>query len=184
MAIRPGLLALALMALAACTTTAHRAEVAATAPEGARVVAVGSVTARDQQLWSSYAVILRRGMLARLTVLRGEAGVAEAANGPVPAGGAPQGMVTVAGELTELDKGNVALRWIIGFGAGRARAVGQFRVTDAAGATLLSFSTTKEYAGGAGIGGADLVDIDTLVKELGEKAGEAVDAWLRTGKLP
>ena len=179
MVVRRVLFLMGLLVIAGCTTTAHRADVTAAQPEKAQAIAVGSVTARDEQLWSGYAVILRRALLAKLIALRGKADVVDAATDAVP-----PGAVLVGGELSELDKGNVALRWIIGFGAGRSLAVGKFRVTEPGGTTLLAFSTTKEYAGGAGIGGADLVDMDTLVRELGEKAAEAVDAWLRTGKLP
>jgi hypothetical protein len=46
------------------------------------------------------------------------------------------------------------------------------------------FTTSKGYAGGAGVGGADFLDMNDLARELGEKAADAIDGWIKNGTLP
>jgi hypothetical protein len=65
-------------------------------------------------MWHGYAVMIRRGLAEQLTKLRGADRVVLLA----PGASLPNGM-TISGELTEFEKGDIALRWIIGFGAGR-----------------------------------------------------------------
>ena len=171
---------LGLVSVAACTTTAYRPELLQAPPASPAVIAVGPIQAKDDALWHGYATLERRGLLEQLGKLRGPGHVMDLPPGaPVPAES-----LLVSGELTEFDKGNIALRWIIGFGAGRSRAVSALQLQDPNAAVLMRFTITKEYAGGAGIGGADLIDADTLARQLGEKAADAIDSWLRTGKLP
>jgi hypothetical protein len=166
--------------LVCCTTTTYQAEIAQQPPAEAPTIVVGAITAKDEEVWHGYAVLVRRGLIEQLAKLRGADRVAALAPGSTPPAEAP----VITGELTEFDKGDVALRWIIGFGAGRAHAVSRFQVADATGTILMRFTTTKEYAGGAGIGGADLLDADTLARQLGEKAAEAIENWVKTGRLP
>lgn len=165
--------------LLGCTTTSYTSEIAQMPPTGTRAIAVGPITAKDEDVWHSYAVMMRRGLAEQLTKLRG------AENVIVPqTGTSVPDALTISGELIEFDKGDLALRWIIGFGAGQARATGRFQITDPAGAVLVRFTTSKGYAGGAGIGGADLVDAEDLARQLGEKAADAIDGWLKNGALP
>ncbi len=63
--------------------------------------------------------------------------------------------------------------------AGQAHAAGRLQVANPAGAVLVRFTTSKGYASGAGIGGADLVDADELARQLGEKGADAIDGWLK-----
>ena len=95
---------------------------------------------------------------------------------PVTPGPAHEAIV-VSGKLTEIDKGSTAARWIIGFGAGRAIARGTFEIKDAGGATLARFESRKAYSGGAGIGGANLLDMDDLVRKLGEETANSLIRW-------
>ncbi len=81
----------------------------------------------------------------------------------VAAGAVPPSAVVISGKLTEIDKGSTAARWIIGFGAGRAIARGTFEIKDTDGVTLARFEGRKAYSGGAGIGGANFLDMDDLV---------------------
>ncbi|HXU92382.1 MAG TPA: DUF4410 domain-containing protein, partial [Gallionella sp.] len=74
-------------------------------------------------MWHGYAVTIRRGLAEQLTKLRGADRVVLLA----PGTSLPNGM-TISGELTEFEKGDIALRWIIGFGAGQARATSRFQV--------------------------------------------------------
>lgn len=168
-----------LLLVAGCTTTSYQAERLEKPQPAYTTIAVGPVTAKDDELWHAYAVQARRALIEQLKKAAPFETVLDTVPDPLP----PEA-VKVSGEITEFDKGNVALRWIIGFGAGRARVVGHFVVTEPAGGTVLQFVTSKEYAGGAGIGGADMVDMDSLARKLGEATGDAIAGWARTGKLP
>ncbi len=165
--------------LQGCTTTAYNPEVTQQPPTQISMIAVGPIAAKDEDMWHSYAVMMRRGLIDQLTKLRGTEHVLV-----LQAGASERDAMTISGELTEFNKGDLALRWIIGFGAGQAHATGRIQVTDPTGAVLVRFTTTKGYAGGAGIGGADLLDADDLARQLGEKAADAIDGWLKNGTLP
>jgi Domain of unknown function (DUF4410) len=128
-----------------CTATAYKPELVQQPPRAYRVIAVGAITAKDEELWHGYAVLVRRALIAQLIKSGAFAQVLDTVPDPLPTDG-----VKLAGQVTEFDKGSVALRWIIGFGAGRARAVGHFLVSEPAGGTVLRFTTSKEYAGGGG----------------------------------
>lgn len=163
---------LVLLFLTSCTTTSFKSEVAQRPPAEAATIAVGPITAKDEEMWHGYAVTIRRGLAEQLTKLRGADRVVLLA----PGTSLPNGM-TISGELTEFEKGDIALRWIIGFGAGQARATSRFQVADPAGVVLARFTTSKAYSGGAGMGGADLMGADDLARQLGEK-GRGCDRWL------
>ncbi len=166
--------------LLGCTTTSYNPEVVAQPPPTkTSIIAVGPISAKDEDMWHNYAVMVRRGLTEQLTKLRGTEHVVV-----LQAGASVPDALTINGELIEFDKGDLALRWIIGFGAGQAHATGRLQVADPAGAVLVRFTTTKGYAGGAGIGGADLLDADELARQLGEKAADAIDRWLKNGTLP
>ena len=89
----------------------------------------------------------------------------------------PPAAVVISGKLTEIDKGSTAARWIIGFGAGRAIARATFEIKDAGGVTLARFESRKAYSGGAGLGGANLLDMDDLVRKLGEETANSLIRW-------
>lgn len=173
------LLAPLLLLVAGCTGTAYQTELVQQPKYGYRAIAVGPITAKDEELWHAYAVLARRALIAELIRTHAFEKVLDTVPDPLP-----PDTVKVYGEITEFDKGSVALRWIVGLGAGRARVVGHFHVEQPAGGTLLQFTTSKEYAGGIGIGGADLVDPDSLARQLGEATADAIAAWEKTGRLP
>jgi hypothetical protein len=170
--------ALTLLLLIGCTTTILQPQLLRQPAIAYRVIAVGSVSAADEDLGHSAAVFARRGLVAELIKSQQFAEVLDsAANPPQP------GSLLTSGKVTEIDKGSTALRFLIGFGAGRARMTGEFKLADASGAALAQFSVIKEYSGGAGIGGADLVDMDTLATQLGEAAASAIVKWNQGGTL-
>jgi hypothetical protein len=171
------LLAALLTALSACTTTTIKPATVQKPAEHYQNIAVGEVAAKDV-LWNAYAIQLRRGLIAALIKSKKFAQVLDPAPQPLP-----PSTVLVTGQVTEADKGDEALRWIIGFGAGRAHVTGDFQLVDGANNTIAHFSTRKAYSGGAGIGGAGFVDMDDLAKQAGEETAAAIAKWSETGEL-
>jgi len=158
--------------LGACTTTTITPQMVRPAPEQKiDTVVVADLTSEDELL-ELYIPHLRQGLVARLR----EAGdFREVIVGSVSP--APPAAIVVSGKLTEIDKGSTAARWIIGFGAGRAIARATFEIKDAGGATLARFESRKAYSGGAGIGGANFLDMDDLVRKLGEETANSLIRW-------
>ena len=158
--------------LGACTTTTITPQMVRPAPEQRiDTVVVADLTSEDELL-ELYIPHLRQGLVARLR----EAGdFREVIVGSVSP--APPAAIVVSGKLTEIDKGSTAARWIIGFGAGRAIARATFEIKDAGGATLARFESRKAYSGGAGIGGANFLDMDDLVRKLGEETANSLIRW-------
>ena len=167
---------LALLLLSGCTTV--QPQLLRQPAAAYRVIAVGAVLAADEDLGHTAAALARRSLVAELIKSRENAEVLDAAPNP------PQpGILLTSGKVTEIDKGSTALRFLIGSGAGRARMAGEFKLSDTGGSTLAQFSVSKECSGGAGIGGADLVDMDTFATQLGEAAANATVNWTQKGAL-
>ena len=165
--------------LAGCTSTAVQPELFRQPAGAYHAIAVGPVTAVDEDLGHTAAVLARRGLLAELVKSRQFSDVLDAAPNP------PQpGTLLTSGRITMIEKGDFALRLIIGFGAGRSRMAGEFKLSEAGGAPLAQFAVSKEYAGGAGLGGGDLVDMDTLATQLGEAAADAIVTWAHAPTPP
>ena len=158
--------------LGACTTTTITPELVQPAPEQKiDTVVVAELTSEDELL-ELYIPHLRQGLVARLREAEGFREVIVGSASP-----APPAAIVVSGKLTEIDKGSTAARWIIGFGAGRAIARATFEIKDAGGAILARFESRKAYSGGAGIGGANLLDMDDLVRKLGEETANSLIRW-------
>jgi len=158
--------------LGACTTTTITPELVQPAPEQKiDTVVVAELTSEDELL-ELYIPHLRQGLVARL---REAEDLREVIVGS--ASTAPPAAIVISGKLTEIDKGSTAARWIIGFGAGRAIARATFEIKDAGGVTLARFESRKAYSGGAGIGGANLLDMDDLVRKLGEETANSLIRW-------
>lgn len=156
-----------------CTTTTIKPELVAPPAEPYSRVAVGKITAADA-LWEGRLPFLRRGLVEQLS----QDGHFTEILDPAPEQLAP-GTVLITGRVTEVEKGNRALRAIIGFGAGRSYASGLFRLYDDDGTELAKFQSRKAYSGGIGIGGWDLLDMDELMEKLGKETGESVGRWVR-----
>ena len=158
--------------LGACTTTTITPELVQPAPEQKiDTVVVAELTSEDELL-ELYIPHLRQGLVARLREAEDLREVIVGSASP-----APPAAIVVSGKLTEIDKGSTAARWIIGFGAGRAIARATFEIKDAGGVTLARFESRKAYSGGAGIGGANLLDMDDLVRKLGEETANSLIRW-------
>jgi hypothetical protein len=165
------LLMVGLLWLAACTTSTITPQVEVKPTQAYQTIALGDVDVADK-IWAPQVEHFRRAFIARLKESNAFATVTEQ-----PPATPAAGVLTVSGQITEIDKGSRALRAIVGFGAGRARAQGDFKITDANGAVLASFTSAKAYSGGAGIGGFDLVDIDDLMEKFGSDTADAVVHW-------
>lgn len=159
--------------LCACTTTTIKPSVATAPSEEYFTVAVGDITT-DDPLWESRLIFLRHALVEQLRQEEHITDVLDPAPEPLPTGA-----ILVTGTLTEVEKGNRALRALIGFGAGRAYANGEFDLHDDEGSRLVSFQSRKAYSGGFGIGGFDLVDIDELMEKLGQETGKTIGRWVR-----
>ncbi|MCZ6812819.1 MAG: DUF4410 domain-containing protein [Alphaproteobacteria bacterium] len=158
--------------LGACTTTTITPELVRPAPEqNIDTVVVAELTSEDELL-ELYIPHLRQGLVARLREAEDFKEVIVGSASP-----APPAAIVISGKLTEIDKGSTAARWIIGFGAGRAIARATFEIKDAGGAILARFESRKAYSGGAGIGGANLLDMDDLVRKLGEETANSLIRW-------
>jgi len=169
---------LTLLLLIGCTTTTVQPQLLQQPAAAYRVIAVGAVSASDEDLGHTAAVLARRSLLAELIKSQQFVEVLNLVPNP------PQpGTLLTSGKVTEIDKGSTALRFLIGFGAGRARLAGDFKLSDTGGSTLAQFSVSKEYSGGAGMRGADLVDMDALATQLGEAAANAIVNWAQRGAL-
>jgi len=168
---RRAVLVMALGLLQACTTSTVTPQLTTTPTERFQAVAIGDITAKDA-LWSGLIPHMRRGLADRLRQSKAFASVLDPAPDPLP-----PGTLLVSGDVTEVDKGDAALRWIVGFGAGRQRAAANIALTDAAGTAVAKFESRKAYSGGAGIGGAGFVDMEDLLRELGEETADSVIRW-------
>ena len=159
--------------MGACTTTTVTPEFVQPPEQEVDTVIIGDITT-DNELWQLYIPYLRLGLISKLKESEAFSEVLDTEPQILP-----PNAVQVSGKLTEVDKGSKAARWIIGFGAGRAKARGEFQITDSAGLTLAKFQSWKAYSGGAGIGGADFLDMDDLIEELGGETAGSVIRWSR-----
>jgi Domain of unknown function (DUF4410) len=140
-------------------------------------VAVGEIAGSDE-LWHNYTVEIRRELASELIATKAFSQVLDPMPTPLPAD-----ILLVSGHITEVEKGNAAARWLVGFGAGRAHLTAEFELKDAGGTHVGTYSVRKTYAGGAGIGGAGFLDMDDLAKKLGKDAADSLAQWAKTGKF-
>jgi len=161
----------------ACTFKHVQSTVSTAPPERYTTVAVGSITSEDK-LYENLAAHFRRGFVEAM----GELKAFETIQDPAP-GTLQPSSVLVSGTLTEINKGSEALRWIIGFGAGRASITGNFAIRNAKGETLAQFDAREAYAGGLGIGGAGFLDMEDLARRFGKTVAKRTVQWSRGEKF-
>ena len=85
--------------------------------------------------------------------------------------------IFVTATLTNVDKGNAALRMLVGMGAGREHVTAEVQLTDASGKSIGEFKVRKAYSGGAGIGGVGFLDIEDLTQQVGEQCAQSLVDW-------
>ena len=156
-----------------CTFTAIKAgpESAVPLQSKPRVIVLGNLKAADP-LWEPYRLHFARGFVEWFQQNPGVPDVLTDRAAQLPAEA-----VILTGTITEVDKGNVALRWLVGMGAGQARVKGDFEIVDPTGQVLTQFNARESYLGGAGIGGAGFLDMEDLVRRFAETVAKATRKW-------
>ena len=160
-----------------CTTKYIKPEVVTTPTEKYGTIAIGEITMEDK-LYEYLAPFFRRGLVQELN----EQKAFEKVLDPKPET-LTESSLLLSGRIKEVDKGSTTLRWLIGFGAGSSKASGVFEISDSAGVQLLKFEAKETYAGGAGIGGADYLDIEDLITRFGKTVAERTVRWSRGEKI-
>ncbi len=166
----------------ACTTVTVTPQATNPPPPSSQAyknVVLGTVDAKDP----SYAYVIsffREGFVTRLRELKAFAAVTDGAAATSTQLSADT--LVVSATLTDVDKGDMALRLFVGMGAGRERVAAMVSAKNSDGAALGGFEARKAYSGGAGIGGASFIDIEDLTKQLGEQAAQSLVDWTQ-GKL-
>jgi len=160
------------LVLCGCTFSSVRPESQSlVATKSYTVAIVGPVTGTDV-LWNSYAIEMRRQLI---TALR-ESHVFTQVLDETPAAPPPQSAYVTA-QIIDVHKGSAVARVLVGFGAGRAYMTADVQVKDPSGAQLYEAAVKKTYAGGLGIGGAGLVDMDDMSQKLGDETAVAIEKW-------
>jgi hypothetical protein len=174
------LCAAALLSAAACTTvtvTPQGAMPAAPVMQTYRAVAVGAIDVKQPE-FAYLGPSFREGLVRRLNELKAfDTVIDNPATPPAP------GTLMVTATVTEVDKGDAVLRFMIGMGAGSEHVAAAIAIKGNDGIALGAFDVRKGYAGGAGIGGASFIDIEDLVKQVGEQAAQSLVDWSQ-GKTP
>jgi len=174
---RSSLLLVALV-LTGCTFAAVKPQMVAPPPTKVpKVLVLADLQIKDE-LWSPYKIQFRRSIQDWIKRNGGFESVLT--ERPAMLG---DDAVVLVGTLTEVDKGSTALRWIVGFGAGQAKVKGDFEIQSPTGVTLARFSARESYLGGAGIGGAGLLDMDDLMRRFSESVAETTVKWARGEKI-
>jgi hypothetical protein len=166
---------LLISALVGCTGTTVLPNVTRQAVPKSYTVAVIAEISGNDELWRNYTIETRREFINELIARQAFTQVLDSP--PTSAAN----VLTVKGQITEVEKGSAAARWIVGFGAGRAHLTAEFQLMDSAGTSFASYSVRKTYAGGAGIGGAGFLDMDDLAQKLGKEAADSLADWAKTG---
>jgi hypothetical protein len=166
-------LTLLLLSSGACTTATVNTETVTKPAENYTSVALGAINAPDP-VTASYVTFFREGFAKRIAEVKSFDTVVD----PAPAE-IPPATLLVSGDITEADKGSEALRFVIGFGAGRARVSGKFKIDGAHQTQLAEFELKKAYSGGLGIGGPDFLDFKDVIEKFGAETADVVTRWSR-----
>jgi hypothetical protein len=116
-----------------CTFREIKPEVSAAPAQKYTALVLGDIKVSDKT-WESLLPHFRRGVMEWINQKKAFETVVEPSS-VTPSGSA----ITLSGEITEVDKGSLALRWLIGMGAGQAKVKGVFELKDSSGRTLAKF---------------------------------------------
>jgi hypothetical protein len=156
-----------------CTFTQVRPEHTAAPAYPYGALTVGAITAADPR-WEPLLPHFRHGLLRAIRQRHAFTTVLDA-----PHGASVDTSVVLSGRIWEVEKGSEALRWLVGLGAGRARVQGHFTLSTASGTSLATFNARASYAGGFGLGGRGLLDMEDLMRRLGETVATQTIHWAR-----
>ena len=173
-------LAILLAALMAtgCTTVTVTPESAQAPTQTYGAVDLTSVKVSDSE-FAYLGPFFQKAFIRRLGELNGFSNVSD---GPADPNATKTKMIYVDATLTKVDKGDAALRWLVGMGAGREHVTAQVHLMDASGKAIGEFKVRKAYSGGAGIGGAGFLDIEDLTQQVGEQCAQTLVDWSQ-GKI-
>lgn len=161
----------ALLLVAGCTTTTITPELVTKPSQTYATVAVGEISMQGD-LWKNLIPHFEAGLVKGLRESKVFAKTVAPGESTLP----PEALI-VSGKIINVDEGSAAARFIIGFGAGRAKARGIFEIHDSNGVALARFEAREAYSGGAGIGGASFVSMEQLLSKLGESTAKSVVRW-------
>ena len=178
---RPVALVAALLFAGACTTTTITPEYVTKPTRNYDTVVVGDVKMEGEK-WHHLLPHFRSGLIGQLKREQAFKTVLNNASNPGP-NPVPQSAILVTGRINSIDEGSAAARFLIGFGAGRAKARGTFAIHDAGNKSLAKFQTWESYSGGAGIGGMDMVQMEEILERLGRETAKTVVRWLPSAGL-
>ena len=168
---------LILASMAGCTLKTVKTELATTPAEKYSVVCVGDITV-DDKLWDLLTPHFRKGFVEELAAEKVFGSIYDS----IPAT-LPEASLVLSGKITEVTKGNAALRWIVGFGAGEAKVKGHFEIRNSKGTQLVKFEADESYAGGVGFWGPAFLDMKDLMRRFGETIGKKTAQWSRGEKI-
>lgn len=161
---------LASLSLSACVSNVE--QVTATKPKRQyHTVALGDMDAA-QPGWLAHIDVFRSALTRRLGESDTFDRVLAEATQPMPEDG-----IVVDASIVDIDKGNAAARFWIGFGAGAEEARTYVTIRDASGETLASFIEETKY------GGWGTVEMQRIVEALGSSTADAVVRWSRGESL-
>ena len=141
--------------LAACTFAKIKPEINIAPTKAYTILAVGDISTNDK-LREHLVPHFRKALVQRLIMKKAFPTVLES-----PPETLGDSAVLFSGRLTQVNKGNAALRWLVGFGAGRASVNGVFQIQDSEDRKLAEFAGSEIYAGGLGIGGPGFSTLKT-----------------------
>ena len=170
------LLLVSLIAVA-CTSTSFVKEDIKPPPKKYSAVVVGEIEAADPKV-TNLVPFFREALIKRLREEKGIVSVIDDAKGSPDTDA-----FIIVGKLTEMDLGSAAARIIIGFGAGQQKLKGRFEMRAHDGTMLVKYSSSENYAGGAGIGGFGSLALEELAQKFGDSTGAAVARWARGESL-
>src|SRR5262245_50963350 len=162
------------LVVAGCTFSGVKPQLVGPPPKSVPTsLVLGEIRVADS-FWESAKLHFRRGVSDWYTRNGGfQSVLPEPPDAPAP------DSITLTGTITDIDKGSTALRWIVGMGAGQAKVKGEFQILGPDGAVLTKFTARESYLGGAGIGGANFLDMDDLVRRFAETVAETTQRWAR-----
>lgn len=177
--MRKILILMTAMMVAGCTTVTVTPESAVAPTQTYKAVVLKKVAVSDPE-FGYLGPFFQEAFIRRLKELKSFGEVsAESAD---KNGSANPQTILISATLTKVDKGDAALRFLVGFGAGREHVTAQVNIMSVDGKRLGQFKVRKAYSGGAGIGGVGFLDIEGLTQQVGEQCAQSLVDWSQ-GKI-
>jgi hypothetical protein len=160
-----------------CSTTQVKPQLVTAPAHKYLSVAIGEITVQDK-LWQDLVPHFRHGLAQGLVADKAFAEVLDPAPETLS-----ESTLLLTGKITEVNKGSTALRWIVGLGAGKAKIKGSFEIRGSDGKSLAKFDAQESYSGGAGLGGANLLDMQDLMGNFGKAIAKRTIRWSKGEKI-